>query len=55
MVNLSQGVNTFLAYKCCSNISNGIIKDVKDDPRNKWEKAVSSSLDTNSIDAAIND
>ena len=39
---------------CCSNISGGIIKDMKVDPRNKWEKVV-LNLDTSSIDAAIED
>ena len=36
---------------CCSNISSGIIKDMKVDPR----KAVSLSLDTSSIDTTIED
>ena len=41
---------------CCSNISSGIIKDMKVDPRNKWRKAVVSlNLDTCLIDAAIED
>ena len=31
---------------CCSNISSGIIKDMKFDPRNKWWKAVSLKLNT---------
>ena len=39
---------------CYSNISSGIIKDMKVDPRNKWEKVV-LNLDTSSIDAAIED
>ena len=38
---------------CCANISSGVIKDMKADPRNKWRKAVSYSLDTSLIDIAI--
>ena len=30
---------------CCSNISSGIIKDIKVNPRTKWRKTVSLSLD----------
>ena len=40
---------------CCSNISNGIFEDMKIDPRNKWRKADSLSLDRSSTDIAIND
>ena len=39
----------------CSNISNGIFEDMKIDPRNKWRKIDSLSLDRNSTDIAIND
>ena len=38
---------------CCSNISSGIIKDMKVDPRNNWKKVVPLSLNTSSTDAAI--
>ena len=31
---------------CCSNISSGIIKNMKFDPRNKWGKVVSLNLNT---------
>ena len=40
---------------CYSNISGGIIKDMKADSRNKWRKVVSLSLDTSSTDTAIED
>ena len=40
---------------CYSNISSGIIKDMKDGPRNKWRKTISLSLDTNSTNVAIED
>ena len=31
---------------CCSNISSGIIKGMKFDPRNKWRKIVTLKLNT---------
>ena len=40
---------------CCSNMSSGIIKDIKVDPRNRWRKAFSLSLDTSSTDATTKD
>ena len=36
-------------------MSSGFIKDMKVDPRNKWKKAISLSLDTSSTDATIKD
>ena len=38
---------------CCSNISSGIFKIMKIDPRKKWRKADSVSLDRSSTDTAI--
>ena len=40
---------------CCSCISSGFIKEMKDNLRNKWRKADSLSLDTSLLDAAIED
>ena len=37
----------------CANISSGVIKEMKADPRNKRRKAVSLSLNIISIDIAI--
>ena len=36
---------------CCSNITSDIIKDMKVDPKNKWRKVVSLSLNTSSTQA----
>ena len=38
---------------CCSYISSGIFKIMKIDPRKKWRKADSVSLDRSSTDTAI--
>jgi len=40
---------------CSPNISSGIVKDMKVDPRNKLRKAGSLNLDTSSILATIED
>ena len=33
---------------CCTNITSGIIKNMKIEPRNKWRKAETVNLDTSS-------
>ena len=38
---------------CCSNISSGTFKEMKIDPRKKWRKADSLSLNKSSTDTAI--